>query len=153
VTKIASCLLVAVVFSSLALADDVSFNRVKVPDPKGKPTPAVLTFSDADKAIEIRPQKGDAVTIPYSEIDTCSYEYTRKHRINDLTVITAPLGVGAVAMMTKSRSHWLEIHYMRHDIRNTYILRMEKHEYLRILDAVKAHTGKDVEILGNAVKR
>jgi hypothetical protein len=29
---------------------------------------------------------------------------------------------------------------------------MEKRDYIRILDAVKAHTGKDPEILGNANK-
>jgi hypothetical protein len=30
---------------------------------------------------------------------------------------------------------------------------MDKHNYLRILDALKAHTGIDAEILGNADKR
>jgi hypothetical protein len=35
----------------------------------------------------------------------------------------------------------------------TFVLRMDKHDYLRILDAVKTHTGKDAEILGNADKR
>jgi hypothetical protein len=30
---------------------------------------------------------------------------------------------------------------------------MDKHEYIHILDAVNAHTGKDAEVLGNADKR
>jgi hypothetical protein len=30
---------------------------------------------------------------------------------------------------------------------------MDKHDYLRILEAVKAHTGKDADVLGNANKR
>jgi hypothetical protein len=33
------------------------------------------------------------------------------------------------------------------------VLRMEKHEYLRILDALKTHAGVDAQILGNADKR
>jgi len=30
---------------------------------------------------------------------------------------------------------------------------MDKHDYLRILEAVKTHTGKDADVLGNANKR
>ena len=30
---------------------------------------------------------------------------------------------------------------------------MDSHNYLRILDALKAHTGIDAEVLGNAKKR
>lgn len=134
-------------------ADDVSFQPVKVPDAKGKPVTAVLTFSDTDKAVEVRPEKGDRVKIPYSEIDSFSYEYTRKHRVNEGTIAAAAVGVGAVAMLTKSRSHWLIVHYTDQDIRHSYIIRMDKHNYLHILEAVRDHTGKDAEVLGNADKR
>ena len=34
-----------------------------------------------------------------------------------------------------------------------YVLRMDKKNYIRILDAIKAHTGQDAEVLGNAKKR
>jgi hypothetical protein len=30
---------------------------------------------------------------------------------------------------------------------------MDKHDYIRILEALKAHTGIDADILGNANKR
>jgi hypothetical protein len=30
---------------------------------------------------------------------------------------------------------------------------MDEHEYLHILDALKAHAGMDAEVLGNAKKR
>jgi hypothetical protein len=56
-------------------------------------------------------------------------------------------------MLTKSKSHWLEIDYREGEVPKSFFLRMDKHEYLRILDAVKAHTGKDAEVLGNADKR
>jgi hypothetical protein len=65
----------------------------------------------------------------------------------------APVGAGAVLMLTKSVSHWLAIDYHDQDLPKVFVLRMDKHNYLRILDALKAHTGKDAEILGNADKR
>lgn len=139
--------------ASLGSAEETSFQRVKVPDAKGGQVKAVLTFSDNDKAVEVRPAKGAAVSIPYAEIDKFSYEFTRKHRINDASIVTAPIGVGAVMMLTRSKDHWLQIDYREQDVPKTYVVRMDKHEYLHILDAVKSHTGKDTEVLGNADKR
>jgi hypothetical protein len=136
-----------------AVAEETTFHRVKAPDSKGNPVNATLTFSDDHKALEIRPVKGNPVTIPYAEIDNVSYEYTKKHRVNERSLITAPVGVGAVAMLTKSKNHWLEIHYLENDVRKTYVVRMDKHNYLHILEALKKHTGKDAEVLGNADKR
>lgn len=116
-----------------AVAADVSFNRVKVPTPSGKRVKSVLTFSDTDRAIEVRPVKGkiDPVNIPYAEISKCSYETTE----------------------LPTRNHWLEIHYTHDRIFKTFVLHMDRRNYLRILDAIKIHTGQDAEVLGNAVKR
>ncbi len=139
--------------TNLGLASETSFHRVKVPDLKGNQRKAVLIFSDHDQAIEVRPAKGDTVTIPYAQIDKCSYEYTKKHRITEGSIVTAPVGVGAILMLTKSKSHWLEIDYHDQDTRKAFVLRMDKHEYLHVLEALKTHTGKDAEILGNADKR
>ena len=123
-------LLIAV---NYAVAADVSFNRVKVPTPSGKQVKSVLTFSDTDRAIEVRPVKGkiDPVNIPYAEISKCSYEITEM----------------------PTRNHWLEIHYTHDQIPKTFVLHMDGRNYLRILDAIKSHTGQDAEVLGNAVKR
>jgi hypothetical protein len=156
--KISSFLLVIFLTATFgaihSLADDVSFHRIEVPDQNGKQSPAVLTFSDTDKAIEVTPVKrGDAVKIPYSVIDKCSYEFTKKHRINGGTIATSAVGVGAVMMFTKSKSHWLEIDYRDQAVAKVFVLRMDKHEYIAILDALKAHTGIDAEVLGNAQKR
>ena len=104
--------------------------------------------------MEVRPAKGDLVTIPYAQIDRCSYEFTKHHRIKQgAVVMVAGIVPGGVVMMTKSKSHWLEIDYRDQDLPKTYVVRMDKHDYLHILDAVKTHTGKDAEILGNADKR
>ncbi len=139
--------------SSLCFSEETSFQHINVPDAKGRQVHAVLTFSDRNMAVEVHPDKGNAVTIPYSAIEKFSYEFTKKHRVNEGTVFSAPIGIGAVAMLTKSRSHWLEIDYQDQDFPKAYVVRMDKKNYIRILDAIKAHTGKDAEVLGNANKR
>ncbi len=139
--------------ASLCCAEETSFRHVKVPDAKGRQINAVLMFSDSRQTVEIQPEKGDAVRIPYAAIEKFSYEFSKRHRINEKTIATAPVGIGAVFMLTKSRTHWLEIDYRQQDITKAYVVRMDKKNYIRILDAVKAHTGKDPEIMGNADKR
>jgi hypothetical protein len=154
VQRIFAALLAIFLLTNLSLAEETSFNRIKVPDLKGHQHKAVLTFSDNDQAIELRPVKGDAVSIPYAQIDRFSYEFTKKHRIKQgAIVMVASIPGGAIVMMTRSRSHWLEIDYFDQQIPKACVVRMDKHDYLHILDAVKTHTGKDVEILGNADKR
>jgi hypothetical protein len=137
VTKAGSILLLIALTVNLGLAEETSFHTVKVPDLNGKHAKATLTFSDNGKAVEVRPAKGDTVTIPYAQIDKCSYQYTQ-----ELT-----------ATFTESKSHWLEIDYHEQDTHKILVLMMDKHDYVRILDALKAHTGIDAEILGNADKR
>lgn len=139
--------------SSLCFSEETSFRRITVPDAKGRQIRAVLTFSDRNMAVEVRPEKGRDVRIPYSSIEKFSYEFTKQHRVNEGTVLTAPIGIGAVAMLTKSRAHWLEIDYQDQDLPKAYVVRMDKKNYIRILDAIKVHTGKETEVLGNAKKR
>ena len=136
--RIAFSLLVVLAAASVGLAEETSFRSVRMPDAKGKPKKAVLTFSDNDKAVEVRPAKGgDSVSVPYTHIDKCAYEYT-----TELTMT-----------LTEAKNHWLEIDYHEQDARKVLLLRMEKKDYLHILDAVKTHTGIEVQILGNADKR
>jgi hypothetical protein len=153
VQKIIAPLLLIVCTASLGWADDNTFHGVEVFDAKGRQIKAVLTFDDAKKAVEVQPIKGNVVSIPYGEIDKCSYEYTQRHRITEGTIATAPVGVGAVLMFTRSKSHWLEFDYHDDAGNRAFVLRMDKHQYINILDALKAHTGIDAEILGNARKR
>jgi hypothetical protein len=125
---------------TVALAEDAVFRHVSVPNAKGGQANAVLTFSDSHKAVEVTSAKRESVAIPYDQIDKCSYEFTKKHHL------------ASIGLLTRSKSHWLEIDYHEGDLPKTFVLRMEKRDYIRILDAVKAHTGKDTEILGNANK-
>jgi len=119
--------------AALGFADETSFRRVWVPNLKGQQIKAVLTFSDQDQAIEIHPAKGAAVSVPYTQIDKCKYEYTE-------------------ALMG-DKNYWLEIDYHDQDAHKVLLVLMDKRDYLHILDAVKAHTGSDAEIVGNAQKR
>jgi hypothetical protein len=151
--RIVKLLLIAAIVCGLCAAEETSFRHIRVPDAKGRQVNAVLTFSDNHKAVEVHPAKGNSVSIPYAVIDKFSYEFTKRHRINEGTVMTAPIGVGAVAMLTKSRTHWLQIDYHEQDVPKAYVICMDKKNYIRILDAIKAQTGKDAEILGNADKR
>ena len=150
-----STLLLILVALNSGFAEETSFRRVKVPQLNGKLTKAVLTFSDTGKAMEVRPIKGDPVSIPYGEIDRCSYEFTRKHRIKAgvIVFLTVAMPAGVIVMFTRSRSHWLEIDYRDQDTPKALVLRMDKRDYIHILEALKAHTGIDAGILGNADKR
>ena len=156
--KIIATLLLCLIPCALASGEETVFHRVNVTDAKGNLRKAVLTFSDSRKAVEVhvakqRKHPETTVSIPYTNIDKFTYEFTKQHRINDGTIATAPIGVGAVMMLTKSKTHWLEIDYHDQDIPKSYVVRMDKKNYIHILDAVKAHTDKDPEILGNANKR
>jgi len=133
VKRVLSAALVLLIAAALGFADETSFRSVKVPNLKGNHIKAVLTFSDKDKAVEVRPAKGDPVTIPYSQIDKCNYEYTN-------------------ALMG-DKNYWLEIDYHDQETHKVLVLHMSKNNYIRILDALKTHTGIDAEIVGNAKKR
>ncbi len=149
-----SILLVIFVVGSLIFAEDTDFRGVKLADAKGKQADADLIFHDTGKDLVVRVADRDVVTIPYDELDKFTYEYTKKHRITQgAIVMVASLGAGAVVMMTKSKSHWLYIDYHEQNAPKTVVLRMDKHEYKKIVAAAPAHTGKEVQFLGDAGKK
>jgi hypothetical protein len=129
--RILAVLFLIFMVASLGSAEETSFRRVRMLNLKGKRIKAVLTFSDNDKAAEVRPAKGAPATVPFSQIDKASYEFTE--------------GVGG-------KTHWLQIYYHEQDSHKLLVLVMEKRDYLHILDALKTHTGIDAEVLGNADK-
>ena len=152
--RIVSVSLLIFLLVNLSLADETAFRRVKVADAKGKQADASLIFSDNNKNIVIRVADRDFVTVPYDQIDKFSYEYTKKHRITQgAIVMVASLGAGAIVMLTKSKSHWLYIDFHEQNVPKSVVLRMDKNEYKAIFDAVKTHTGKEVQFLGDAGKK
>lgn len=146
--KSLSVLLAALFLASVSFADETAFN-VKLPDAKGKQSDARLVFSDASKNMAVQVADRDFVTVPYDQLDKFSYEYTKKHRITQgAIVMVASLGAGAIVMLTKSKSHWLYVDYHEQNVSRSVVLRMDKGDYKKIFEAVKAHTGKDVLFLG-----
>jgi len=144
-------LLIALVAGNLSFAEETAFNGVKLADAKGKQADARLIFSDNNKNVVVRVADRDFVTIPYDQLDKFSYEYTKKHRVTQgAIVMVASLGAGAIVMLTKSKSHWLYIDFHEQNAPKSVVLRMDKNEYQKIFDAVKTHTGKEVEFLGDA---
>ena len=149
--KTISALLVLTVLSALSFGEETAFNGVKLADAKGKQAEARLIFSDNNKNLVVQVADRNTVTIPYEQLDKFSYEYTKKHRITQgAIVMVASLGAGAIVMLTKSKSHWLYIDFHEQSAPRSLVLRMDKNEYKKIFDAVKVHTGKEVEFLGDA---
>lgn len=141
------------ILSCSGFAEEASFNRCKLADAKGKQTDARLVFSDNDKALTVSVSDRNVVAIPYENLDKVSYEYTKKHRVTQgAIVMVASLGAGAIVMLTQSKSHWLYIDYREQNVPKSLVLRMDKNEYEKIFDAVKAHTGRDVQLLSDAGK-
>jgi len=135
-------------------AEETTFNTTKLADMKGKQADAHLTLSDTNKNLVIQVSDRDLATIPYENLDKFSYEYTKKHRITQgAIVMVASLGVGAIVMLTQSKSHWLYIDYHEQNVPKTIVLRLDKSDYQKVITAIKSHTGKDVEMLGDAGKK
>lgn len=144
-------LLLTLAIAQPSFAEETIFRNVKLTDAKGKQTDAALLFSDDNKDIVVRVADRDFVTIPYEKVDKFSYEYTKKHRITQgAIVMVASLGVGAVVMLTKSKSHWLYIDFHDQEVPKSMVLRMDKNNYQKIIESVKAHTGKEVQFLSDA---
>jgi len=151
VKRIVGIFLLILSVVNLTLAEETAFRGVKLADAKGKQSDASLIFSDTNKNVVLRVADHDVTTIPYDQIDKFSYEYTKKHRITQgAIVMVASLGAGAIVMMTKSKSHWLYIDFHEQSAPKSLVLRMDKKEYKAIIEAVKTHTGKEVEYLGDA---
>jgi hypothetical protein len=140
--------------STISFGEETAFNGCKLADVKGKQAEARLIFSDEGKSVIVRSMDRDVVNIPYSSIDKFSYDYAKKHRITQgAIVMVASLGAGAIVMLTKSKSHWLYIDFHEQNTPKSVVLRMDKNEYKKIFDAVKTHTGKDVQFIGEAGKQ
>jgi hypothetical protein len=153
--KITACVLV-LMFALIgrSIAEETAFRDVKLASAKGTLTKASLTFSDQSKAVIVQSADGQVVTIPYNQIDNFSYEYTKKHRIEQGVALglLSP-GAGIIVALTRSKGHWLDIDFHEQNVPKTVVLRLDKRDYQKVCDAAKAHTGKEVAILGRTTTR
>jgi hypothetical protein len=145
-----SILTATLILASLANAEDTSFRDVKVANPDGSQTKAVLAFNDEGKTVTVRAVSGTSLTVPYDHIDGFSYEFTKKHRVRQgaaVGIVALSPGAFLVLALTKSRSHWLEMDFHEQAAAKSLVLRLDKRSYLQVCDAAKQH-GKEVVILG-----
>ena len=143
--------LVSIFLLSVAVsAEEAVFRDVQFPSSQGQLTNATLRFSDDDKLVEVRVSDGRVFNVPYARIGNISYEYTNKHRVKQAVLLgmVTPWSVGAVVAFTKSKNHWLEIDFHDQNAPSALVLKLDKRDYKKICDAAKAHTGKDVVVVG-----
>jgi hypothetical protein len=137
------------------MAQDFTFSKtryssVQQPDE----TSVKLSITESDILIKGKPlsKKAPAIdmAIPFSSIDAMSYELTTRHRVSEgAAVMGYSLGVGAILMATKTKSHWLTIEHQESGVTQSTTLHLDKSEYERVIAALEAKTGKHVEILGS----
>ena len=80
-------LLSVMLFSVAAAAEETIFHDVQFPSAKGELANATLRFSDDDRMVEVRVSDGRVLTVQYSQVDTMSYEYTKKHRLKQAVAL------------------------------------------------------------------
>jgi hypothetical protein len=103
-----------------------------------------VSIKDSKIVIEAKKpnKKGPTVDIeiPYSAIDSMSYEEAALHRIQGA-------GMGAITpviMSTKTQTHWLEIDYHDGDTKQTTVIHLDKSEYKNLISTLEAKSGKPV---------
>jgi hypothetical protein len=144
-----------VALASSATAEDVTFRKSKIADAKAKERKVDLIFEGDGKAIALRQNKTAVAIVPDSAIDQLAYGYSKRHRVKEGGQVMLSGGIlwpaalvsGSVMMLTKTKSHWFYIDYTDVSGPRQLILRLDKSEYQKILEAAKAHTGKAVDIL------
>ena len=140
-------LLILLAVAATLSAQDLSFKTVHLVLPDGKRNleqSAELAFSDS-KEVLVR-KKGELIaTIPYAEITKVEYDFAKHHRIQTgAIVMIASLGAGAVVMLTKSTKHWLEFQYRHAGQDRAVLLRLDKKDYKKVIEATESRTGKTV---------
>jgi hypothetical protein len=74
-----------------------------------------------------------------------TYDSAQRHRIAEgASQMGFATVFGAVLMTTKTISYWLDIHYHDADAQHTAVLQLDKNEYRKILETLRARTGKEI---------
>lgn len=131
--------------------EDIVFRRTKLADAKGKEADAELIFRVDARLMQLRVSNRTVAEIPYGDVDKLSYDYTKHHRVKEgAIVMIASIGTGAIVMLTKSKSHYLEIDYHEGAAPSALVLRLDKKEYKGVLRTARDQTGKQIEFQKDA---
>lgn len=137
-----------------ALAQDVTFNKTRYSSVKQPgETQVVLTITDSKLLIKDKKANGIDLEIPYSSIDSISYELAVRHRkAEGAGMMALSLGAGAVVMATKTKSYWLDIEHHDGDAKELTVLRLDKSEYAQVMAALEAKSGKHIDELATKTR-
>jgi hypothetical protein len=128
-------------------AHDVNFNKSKFSSVT-QPKVIDVYLSVTDSKLMVTAKKSSAIDleIPFSSIDSITFEFAERHRVaKGAAVMVLSLGVGAVLMATKTKSHWLAIEYHVDGDKKEAVLQLDKSEYQGVIAALESRTGKKVE--------
>lgn len=128
-----------VILAPASPAQDVTFSKTRYSSVK-QPKEADVVLTITDSKILIKGEKADGIDleIPYSTIDSMTYEVAARHR-------TEIIGISpAMAMALKTKSHWLDIEYHQGDSKQLTTLRLDKSEYKEVIATLEARTGKPI---------
>ena len=140
---VTAVLLALLTFVPAGMAQDVTFSKTRYSSVK-QPKEADVAFTVSDSKILIKGKEanGIALEIPFSSIDSMSYEVAARHRVAEGAMI------GSLALMTvKTKSHWLDIEYQEGGAKQLTTLRLDKSEYKKVLSTLEARTGKQIATL------
>jgi len=133
-----------------ALAQDVTFSKARYSSVKYPIEQYVaLTITDSNLSIKsnkvYKKMEPIALTIPYSAIDSMTYEFASRHRTQEGTALMGlSLAGGAILMSTKTKSYWLCINYHEGDAKQSTVLRLDKSEYNDVISTLKTKSGKEI---------
>jgi hypothetical protein len=125
------------------LAQDITFSKTRYSSVKEpKEADVMLTITDSKIVVKAKEANGIDLEIPFSAIDSMSYEVAARHRVAEGAMI------GSLALMTvKTKSHWLDIEYHEGDAKQLTTLRLDKSEYKSVISTLEAKTGKPIATL------
>ncbi len=133
----------------MSQAQDVTFGKTRYSSVnQPKEAEVTLTVTDSRGLIKGKKKNGINMEIPFSSIDSMSYELSARHRVGEgAAVMLLSLGAGAVLMATKTKSHWPDIEYHEGDAKELTVLRLDKSEYEEVISTLESRTGKHIAVL------
>jgi hypothetical protein len=133
----------ALVLLSVACAQDAIFDKSALLGAGGaKTTPVDLILSNTAVTVRSKDKTPSVILdLPYSSINNLGYTFVDRGR-----AWLMPL-MGLSALFIKGQSHWLVIESSAGGVNGTTVLRLDKTEYLGVVAALTARSGKRVEML------
>jgi hypothetical protein len=136
-----------------SLVADTTFEKTRYSSVK-QPIEVGVRLTITDSKILIRSTKVGRkmepvdIEIPFSSIDSMSYELAERHRTKEgAAVMGVSLGAGAVLMATKTKSYWLDIESHEGDAKQSTVLRLDKSEYKDVISTLERATGKQITLV------